>query len=86
MKLFDAIGYAHAECGRIVGIRNGKKRWVSYDLLEAGEEPPGLSDADFIGGGWLIGWSCAACLGTMIRESGAACTACEKGVDWEDTY
>jgi hypothetical protein len=55
MKLFDAIGYAHAECGRIVGIRNGKKRWVSYDLLEAGEVPPGLSDDDFIGDGWEIG-------------------------------
>lgn len=56
MRLFDALGHAHAECGKIVGIRNGKKRFISYSLLETGEVPPALTDADFIGDGWEIGW------------------------------
>lgn len=79
MRLFDALGHAHAECGKIVGIRNSSKQWVSYDLLNAGEVPPDLTDADFIGDGWEIGWDCEVC-----KSSG--CWQCEDGIFWTDYY
>lgn len=74
MRLFDALGYAHAECGKIVGIRNGKKRFINYSLLEAGEVPPEITGEDFLLDGWEIGWD------RVDEDTGALY------IEWTDYY
>lgn len=74
MKLFDAMGYAHAECGKIIGIRNGSKKWISYELLDNGAESPPLTDEDFLTDDWEIGWE------RIDEDTGALY------IGWDDEY
>lgn len=92
MKLFDALGYLHGECSKIVAIRNNKKL-IEYDLLDEGKTPPKFTDEDWIAEGWEIGWSCLTCESTgkqLIwingREREVDCPECESGIYWEGEY
>lgn len=93
MQLFDALGYAHAECGKIAAIRNGKKE-ISYPLLADMIKPPQFTDEEWLTVGWEIGWWCPSCDSTgkmlVYLFNGVTkeidCPDCEAGIKWEGEY